>query len=830
MKAASCSVRIFAVIVVAHGFGSTVAAIDVEITGQTIAIPAPVGFSEIGKIAPDTFNLFKASLPDNIPLIAAFVSEADVGRLIRDERPVLDRYMLAQSIMEELTLSESMFAELRAAMRKQYGATPLDSNSINESLKKVGARLSEKAGAAFNVTLDRHVLLGIDAETATSISASMLVKTMISSGGESTERIFAGSQTVLLAKGRAIQLCVYRSYYGQKDLDWTRKQSQDWLKAILATNETTSPVADGDISPPGVAVAATAKTLLSGEWQEYNLKDHPKAQNLDVTLRLPQAWKAEEGERPHIVQKFSGKIQGGISPFCSVFVQSMPPWAGLLLQGEIGGAVLAENLKDMLPAGALLIDSGQTKLDGEPGVWLKYSYELESNGSRWRMYMLQYMVPCRGRMIVLNCGVKGFADDDALKDAFASHQPVFQMIANSLIINEKWTANSSKSFGSLMADAFGPYWQLALLLVGVLTLGMGLLAPLLIRFVLLRHPIARGSAIFYTVNFLIFNAPIALFTGYDRLLETWGALLVTGFVPYGILRRGTDKYEQEWTKQTHKDSPQSPARESAAVLSDLLHEEGQKQPPTNPDERYMPPEMREKPAAIKPITDYVQHELRNTIDGGGKMNSPSKSEMPRSSTIRDEPPVIPSSPLWPSPASTDDGRYMPPEMRSQGAMMAEMVPLGMLAEAARMADVGTIANNDSVSEESGHSLVESPCEPSDGGIGRLGYVLSMFGLAILNVFIGAAAGPNPGLVSIVSILELAVVLPLVIARLHNIGMSGWWAVLIFIPIANLAVGVPCLIYPPGYSHTKQLDAAAKVLICLFIAVVVLIMVGVFAEA
>lgn len=667
MTMSSRSIRIFAAIVVAYGLGSTAAAIDVEIAGQTIAIPAPAGFSEISKIASDTFSLFKASLPDNIPLLGAFVSEADVGRLIRDEPPVLDRYMLAQSIMEDLALSEAMFAEFRAVLRRQYGATTLDSNSIGESLKRAGARMSEKAGTAVDVTIDRQVLLGIDAETATSISASMLVKGTVSAGGESAERIFAGSQTVLLVKGRAIQLCVFRSYYGQKDLAWTREQSQNWLRAVVAANETVSPMAGGDIVPPGAPITATAKTLLSGEWQEYHLEGHPKAQGLNISLKYPQSWKAQEAERPHIVQKFTGQVEAGSSPSCMIIIQSIPPWAGLLVQGQIADETLAENLRDMLPDGAALIDSGQTKLDGEPCVWLKYSYELERAGFRLRTYMLQYMLFYQGSMVAIDCGVGGLADDEILKDAFKSHLPVFQMIANSLILNDKWIADSNKSFGSLMADAFGPYWQLALLLMGVLTLGLGLLVPLLIRLVLLRHPIAKGSAILYTVNFLILNAPLVFFTGYDRLLETWGALLVTGFIPFGILRRGTDKYEQEWTKQRREDSPQSPERESAGALNDLLHKEGQKQSSTNPEERYMPPEMRGELPASTSITDYVQHELTYAIHDRGNNGSSGKAELTPSSAIPAEPGPTSSSPLWPSPASAGDERYMPPEMRGANA-------------------------------------------------------------------------------------------------------------------------------------------------------------------
>ena len=41
----------------------------------------------------------------------------------------------------------------------------------------------------------------------------------------------------------------------------------------------------------------------------YDSKGHPKAKGVWVAVKYPGGWKSEEGERPNIVQKFSGRYQ-----------------------------------------------------------------------------------------------------------------------------------------------------------------------------------------------------------------------------------------------------------------------------------------------------------------------------------------------------------------------------------------------------------------------------------------------------------------------------------------------------------------------------------------
>lgn len=49
-------------------------------------------------------------------------------------------------------------------------------------------------------------------------------------------------------------------------------------------------------------LAADAQVLNS----KFDTKNHPKAKGVWATVRYPTGWQAKEGERPNIVQKFSG--------------------------------------------------------------------------------------------------------------------------------------------------------------------------------------------------------------------------------------------------------------------------------------------------------------------------------------------------------------------------------------------------------------------------------------------------------------------------------------------------------------------------------------------
>jgi uncharacterized membrane protein YhaH (DUF805 family) len=76
--------------------------------------------------------------------------------------------------------------------------------------------------------------------------------------------------------------------------------------------------------------------------------------------------------------------------------------------------------------------------------------------------------------------------------------------------------------------------------------------------------------------------------------------------------------------------------------------------------------------------------------------------------------------------------------------------------------------------------------------------------------------------AVLQTVAVACLFGLVVERLRNIGMSGWWSLLILVPIANIILGVKCLIYQEGYQDTKKLDRTGKIigwsLVGLFVAI------------
>lgn len=90
-----------------------------------------------------------------------------------------------------------------------------------------------------------------------------------------------------------------------------------------------------------------------------------------------------------------------------------------------------------------------------------------------------------------------------------------------------------------MEELYGEHWKLVLLIGFLITWGIGLIPPLLIRFLILRRPLSRGWAIGVVVLFWIFN--FVLFTAMGSQSRTHGALFLVAFVSYYILVKGAKR-------------------------------------------------------------------------------------------------------------------------------------------------------------------------------------------------------------------------------------------------------------------------------------------------
>jgi len=515
-------------------------AAEVTVGDEKISIPSPSGFSEISSVFPETVQLFEEMCPPNNRLLAVFLSQGDVGKLIQGETPVLGSYMMVQSLkeLETFSIAKYQFKEARKAMRSQYESLfEKNRESIDKIMGQAGQAISKRIDAEVTLDIGDIVPLGIDFETASSITASQLAKYSIKVDDENVENVKAVTMCTLLVKGKVIYLYVYKTYNDKSDLDWTRKTTQSWTNSILSANNITLPMSSGRIVPEGTTLDPVVKELLGEKWTRYSIKSHPKSESLDISIEYPQSWQREEGIRPHIVQKFTGKVAGGISVSCMLIIQKLPAWAGVFLKGEIAVEMLSEGLQEMLPPNAHFIDGSTTKIDGEPGAWVKYYYEAERAGMRFGTYCLQYVLFYKGRMFMVECFVGGVTEDkELLQDAFNSYLSVFQMIGNSIVIQDKWSGSGKVTGDSALREVFGEYWLLALVLSAILTWGIGLAPPLIIRFVIARRPLSKGLSIALVVLLWFIN--IMLFTALGSESKTHAALFLVALASYAILRKG----------------------------------------------------------------------------------------------------------------------------------------------------------------------------------------------------------------------------------------------------------------------------------------------------
>lgn len=120
-----------------------------------------------------------------------------------------------------------------------------------------------------------------------------------------------------------------------------------------------------------------------------------------------------------------------------------------------------------------------------------------------------------------------------------------------------------------------------------------------------------------------------------------------------------------------------------------------------------------------------------------------------------------------------------------------------------------------------------------GGVGRVVYFFGQVGLLIISVIlypIATAKSLSPlvfTMFATISFIVFILSFALIVNRLNNIGKSGLWSLLAFVPVANLYIGLICIMCPEGYQDTKKLDTAGKIIACIFFGFVLLLVVGLF---
>jgi hypothetical protein len=167
----------------------------------------------------------------------------------------------------------------------------------------------------------------------------------------------------------------------------------------------------------------------------FSTADHPKARGIKLAMQLPRSWAPSEGERPHIVQKWTSEHGTGLGNIMLDIrdAEGYEPEAA-----EIERLVSSGEVKQSLPGGASYVDSGTFSIERRRGYWVRMKMAEERAGFRIYQNVVMYQFFFRGSAIGVLCSAGGEPGAVArVDDAAKRMSPLCQQVVNSLVLEQR---------------------------------------------------------------------------------------------------------------------------------------------------------------------------------------------------------------------------------------------------------------------------------------------------------------------------------------------------------------------------------------------------------
>jgi hypothetical protein len=178
-----------------------------------------------------------------------------------------------------------------------------------------------------------------------------------------------------------------------------------------------------------------APTLAGKPAKKFSTAGHAKAKGVDLTIKYPADWKAEEGDRPNVVQKF---VNPSSTALVMIGTKTLP---GETPSKEEVAELLAdrESVVQMVSPNSKVLDFKFTKLEGEPAAIVESLDSRERAGIQVNSQVV-CLIFFRGNTMVLVHGMVGGPNSDSatVSKNFESHRGLFTLMFSSIVFNDKW--------------------------------------------------------------------------------------------------------------------------------------------------------------------------------------------------------------------------------------------------------------------------------------------------------------------------------------------------------------------------------------------------------
>lgn len=178
------------------------------------------------------------------------------------------------------------------------------------------------------------------------------------------------------------------------------------------------------------------KEFLDGYKYKYSNNGAGKAKGVAFSIESPITWRAEDGDRPNIVQKFTSENGRGFE-ILLILIKDIPLLSGEEITEEDVLEILnPTDLQDFIPSGGVYINSGKLTLERLPGFWLHYKADVTRVRSTAALEAIMYTVFYKNKMIQIQGILTKSVDGEYIeRGGMKKYSRLFDLMVNSFVIS-----------------------------------------------------------------------------------------------------------------------------------------------------------------------------------------------------------------------------------------------------------------------------------------------------------------------------------------------------------------------------------------------------------
>lgn len=178
--------------------------------------------------------------------------------------------------------------------------------------------------------------------------------------------------------------------------------------------------------------------LTTGFTSTFKTKGHPKAKNTDWQIKVPKSWKAEEADRPNIIQKFISDYGTGNNTIM-ILVKDMPlPDGHKLTNEELNELFTEKEMKATVPEEGKFISFTKMTFDNYVGGMIEYELLTARLDYKVNIRMVQFTFIKDDKMYILQGIVGSINENTNLSIEMKKYLPLYKLVANTIVVNDQY--------------------------------------------------------------------------------------------------------------------------------------------------------------------------------------------------------------------------------------------------------------------------------------------------------------------------------------------------------------------------------------------------------